>query len=129
MVPNGTYSVQFDFAVACPAGTTYSESEVFDSTLTRGGTVGLEANGAMTPFSIGQAITDQCVTPTTPSIQVVITNNLLRVSLRSTSSRDTQKAPFLNALVITPVPSPNIQLASALAFPSKSLGMIRSPQR
>jgi len=100
VVPNGAYSVQFYFANACTAGSTYSETEISNNTLTTGGTVGLEANGAMTLFSIGKAVLDQCRTPTTPSIQVVVTNNLLRVALRSTSVGNTQQAPFLNALVI-----------------------------
>ncbi|MDQ2948312.1 MAG: hypothetical protein M3Y27_20645, partial [Acidobacteriota bacterium] len=103
IVPNGTYSVQFSFAISCTAGTTYSEMQVFDNGLTRGGTVGLEANGAMTLFSIGGAVLDQCLTPTTPSIQVVVTNKLLSVALRSTSVGNTQQSPFLNALVITRV--------------------------
>jgi hypothetical protein len=131
IVPNGTYSIQAWMAVDCPAGGTYSETQVFGNGLTRGGRVGLEANGAMTLFDIGAEIQDACLTAATSTIQTVVTNNVLRVALRSTSTANTQEAPFLNALIITPVASGAAQIqpgVSALTFASQSLGIISAAQ-
>ena len=121
IVPNGNYSVQFWMAVSCSG--TYSETQIFDNGLTRGGTVGLEANGAMTLFSLGAAIKDACLTPAMPTIQALVTDNVLRIAVRSTSVGDTQQAPFLNALIITPEAAPQIALNPAnLTFDNQQVG-------
>ena len=107
IVPNGTYSVQAWMAVDCPAGDTYSETEIFNNGLTRGGTVGLEANGAMTLFNTGAKIQHACLTAAMPTIQTVVTDHVLRVALRSTSTGNHATSPVVNALIITPVaPTP-----------------------
>ena len=122
IVPNGTYSVQFWMAISCPAGTTYSESQIFNLGLTRGGTLGLEANGVMTLYNMGEAIGDACLTPATPTIQTVVTDNVLRVALRSTSVGNTQQAPGLNALIITPTALRFVLAPTTMNFGSQAIG-------
>jgi Abnormal spindle-like microcephaly-assoc'd, ASPM-SPD-2-Hydin len=106
----------------CPAGTTYSESQIFNLGLTRGGTLGLEANGVMTLYNMGEAIGDACLTPATPTIQTVVTDNVLRVALRSTSVGNTQQAPGLNALIITPTALRFVLAPTTMNFGSQAIG-------
>lgn len=101
VVPNGDYQVQFLFARGDCTGK-FDPARKLGAGLLVGGTLGLEANGAITPFDVGRAVNDDCLAPATGTIATTVTNHLLTVAVRATGSDGAHQAPFLNALAILP---------------------------
>jgi hypothetical protein len=100
-VPNGVYRVQFLFARTDCVGT-YDPSAVDSSYLTAGGVVGLEAQGELSMFNIATATNSSCRTPAIGELQTSVSDGILRVALRSTSTSNSQESPSLNGLRIIP---------------------------
>lgn len=102
VVPNGTYNVTFMFAEPDCTGT-FSATTTFDGGLVTGGPLGLEVDGVVTMFNVGEAVNNQCLTPTSASVPVTVTDGVLKIALRATGGENTHQAPFLSALQVLPV--------------------------
>jgi len=99
-VPNGSYAVTYYFGHGGCSGT-FDPAAINNGNL-NAGPLALDVNGSQTTFNVSQAERNTCRTPATATVTATVTNNLLTVAVRSTSSAKAQSSPYLNALSIVP---------------------------